>query len=176
MRDQAVQINNKSHRTGRKNWAYQVFMDQVQRGSFQSHLLLDIRRLNEKTPPSLIRGKTNNPVHQTCYFVSQDNDNDYDTYITDRISKETFKIKTSVGKINFGDRYSLDAGKNLRRINNDSRAQEINYLSSSSSKSSSEELEEEYGQATNKRRKKRRKLQFGRGKPKWLRQLSKNIF
>ena len=50
MRDQAVQINKRSYRTGRKNWVYQVFMDQVQRSSFQSHLLLDIRRLNEKTP------------------------------------------------------------------------------------------------------------------------------
>ena len=165
MRDQAVQINKKSHRTGRKNWVYQVFMDQVQRGSFQSHLLLDIRRLNEKTPPSLIRGKTNNPVHQTCYFVSQDNDNDYDTYVSDRINKEKFKIKTSVGKTNFGDRYSLDAGKNLRRINNDSRAQEINYSSSSSS----EESEEEYDTTTTNKRKKRTKNQFGRGKPKWLR-------
>ena len=180
MRDQAVQINKKSYRTGRKNWVYQVFMDQVQRGSFQSHLLLDIRRLNEKTPPALIRGQTNNPVHQTCYFVSQDNDNDYDTYVSHRINKDIFKIKTSVGKTNFGDRYSLDAGKNLRRINNDSRTQGINYSSSSSSsKASSQESEEsevEYGQTTSKRRKKRRNNQYGRGKPKWLRIMIKKFF
>ena len=72
MRDQAVQLNKNSVRTGRKNWLYQVFMDQVQRGSFQAHMLLDIRRLNEDNPPAMIRGNTNNRSRQTCYYVSQD--------------------------------------------------------------------------------------------------------
>ena len=148
MRDQAVQLNKRSSRTGRKNWLYQVYMDQVQRGSFQSHLLLDIRRLNEKNPPALIRGDTNNMTNQKCYFVSQDNDNDYDTYVSYRINKDTFKIKTSVGKTKFGDRYSLDASKNFKRINADSRL--TNFEDYSSEEEEEEEEEEENGEFNGK--------------------------
>ena len=141
MRDQAVQINKKAYRTNRKNWLYQVFIDQVQRGPFQSHLLLDMRRLNEMNPPSLIRGQTNNKLKQTCFFVSYDNDNDYDTYISQRINKRYFKIKSSVGKTNFGNKFSLRADRNLKRINTDSKYTYINneeeYSSDSTDSSSS---------------------------------------
>ena len=113
-----------------------MFIDQVQRGPFQSHLLFDMRRLNENNPPSLIRGQTNNKNKQTCYFVSYDNDNDYDTYISERINKDYFKIKSSVGKTNFGNKFTLKADRNLNRINRDSKFKFNNEESSSSSDSS----------------------------------------
>ena len=175
LRDQAVQINKRAYRTNRKNWLYQVFIDQVQRGPFQSHLLLDMRRLNEKNPPSLIRGQTNNKVKQTCFFVSYDNDNDYDTYISQRINKRYFKIKSSVGKTNFGNKFSLRADRNLKRINTDLKYSAINneeeeYSSDSTDSTSSSDNN---NNRKIKRRRKNESIRFNnkhekRGKPRWV--------
>ena len=172
LRDQAVQINKHAYRTNRKNWLYQVFIDQVQRGAYQSHLLLDMRRLNEMNPPSLIRGQTNNKLKQTCFFVSFDNDNDYDTYISQRINKEHFKIKSSVGKTNFGNQFRLKADRNLKRINIDTKYNfKEEYSTDSNSSTDTDNIntnlirKRKNNESTSN--KKRRRFDISRGKPRW---------
>ena len=66
--------------------------------------MIDLRRVNEKNLPSLVRSDTSNSKKQYCYFVSQHNDADYDIFVANNIKNKTFIIKTLVGKTNFGNR------------------------------------------------------------------------
>ena len=137
LRDLAVQNDKDAICTNRKNWVYQVFMDQVQKGPFESHLLIDTRRLNEDIPPAQYRGQSGNPTNQICYYVNKHNDNDYSTYISKHIKDDIFKIDSLVGQTKFGDRFALRAKSHLKRIDRNKRKVEI--LNSRSTDSSDSE-------------------------------------
>ena len=120
IRSQAVQVNKSSNITSRKNWLYQAYMDIVQRGYFKAHLLFDLRRVNEKNPPSPIRSDTSSLHKQYCYYISQNNDRDYDIYAAEILNDKikTFIIKSSVGKTNFSNKFTIKADKKLQNIKN----------------------------------------------------------